>query len=156
MYQTTPATNRKKNPKLVGAVAIIVALLVGCTGGCLGGVAISGSTPEVVVTPSPYQVTEYLNATPTTAAASTAPAAPAKAAAPTIEDGIWTVGDDFPAGTYRTRDAVTSSCYWGIYKSGTNQGDIVENDIVAGGRPTVTLKRGQDFKTDCGTWVKIK
>lgn len=85
------------------------------------------------------------------------PAASPKPVAPTIEDGIWTVGDDIPAGTYKVRDALTGMCYWGIYKSGTNQSDIVDNDIVSGGKPTVTLKKGQDFKSSgCGTWVKIK
>ena len=64
---------------------------------------------------------------------------------------------DIPAGTYRTRDAVSSGCYWMVAKSGTNGEDILSNDLPSGGHPQVSVKRGQDFKTDgCGTWVKIK
>lgn len=73
----------------------------------------------------------------------------------TITEGSWTVGRDIEAGTYATQDAVSSSCYWGIYRSGTNGDDIIQNDIVTGGRPTVTLKAGQDFTTKrCGSWIK--
>ena len=32
----------------------------------------------------------------------------------------------------------------------------MDNDIVSGGKPTVTIKKGQDFTTnDCGTWAKV-
>jgi len=74
----------------------------------------------------------------------------------TILEGTWTVGRDIEPGTYATREAVSSgNCYWAIYVSGTNGGDIVENDIVTGGVPTVTLSEGQDFTSNrCGSWVK--
>ncbi|EMY35812.1 hypothetical protein D477_002441 [Arthrobacter crystallopoietes BAB-32] len=73
----------------------------------------------------------------------------------TIREGTWTVGVDIAAGTYRTTDSVGSTCYWGIYTSGTNGDDIIANDIPGGGRPTVTLSKGQDFNTTrCGTWEK--
>lgn len=141
----------------LGAGIVTVGMLVSCCAGFFAGAA--GDTDpqvQVVTTPTPVKVIEYLPA-PSPFVASTAPAAPTKAAAVTIEDGIWTVGDDFPAGTYKVRDALTEMCYWGIYKSGTNQATIVDNDIVTGGKPTVTLKRGQDFKSSgCGTWVKTK
>ena len=77
-------------------------------------------------------------------------------AANTITEGMWTVGVDIEPGTYRTKEAVsTGSCYWSIFRSGTNGGDIIENDIVNGGFPTVTLSEGQDFTTQrCGSWVK--
>lgn len=72
----------------------------------------------------------------------------------TIGEGIWTVGVDIAPGTYKVNDVV-SDCYWSIYKSGTNGKEIIANDIVRGGRPTVVLERGQDFRTQhCGTWVK--
>jgi len=74
--------------------------------------------------------------------------------ASTITEGTWTVGVDIAPGTYRTTDAV-SDCYWAIYRSGTNADSIIANDIVTGGRPTVTLKEGQDFRTErCGSWLK--
>jgi hypothetical protein len=96
--------------------------------------------------PEPYAWRTNAPAAPTTAAA--------KPAAPTISDGTWTVGEDFPAGTYKTIGA-GSSCYWAIYKSGTNGSDIIDNHI-GGGNLRVTLKAGQDFETArCGTWAKV-
>lgn len=76
-------------------------------------------------------------------------------AANTIGDGTWTVGRDIKAGTYRATADVGSSCYWGLYTSGSNGGDIIENDLPGGGRPSVTVVVGQDFKSSrCGTWEK--
>lgn len=76
-------------------------------------------------------------------------------AANTVGDGTWTVGSDIEPGTYRAVEAVGSSCYWGIYRSGSNGGDIIENDIPGGGRPVVALSAGQDFNsTRCGKWEK--
>lgn len=81
--------------------------------------------------------------------------AEAKQAANTVVEGTWTVGVDIEPGTYRTREDVGSSCYWGIYTTGTNGDDIQANDIPGGGRPTVTLVQGQDFRTSrCGAWQK--
>lgn len=76
-------------------------------------------------------------------------------AANTIKEGTWTVGVDLEPGTYRTTSEVASGCYWGIYRTGSNGSDIIDNDIVSGGRPYVTLSAGQDFKSSrCGTWSK--
>ncbi len=73
----------------------------------------------------------------------------------TVGDGTWTVGRNIDPGTYLSTSDVGASCYWGIYTSGSNGSDIIDNDIPGGGRPTVTLSTGQDFKTArCGTWTK--
>jgi hypothetical protein len=73
----------------------------------------------------------------------------------TVSDGTWTVGSDIAAGTYRATADVGSSCYWGIYETGSNGSNIIENDIPGGGRPSVALSAGQDFKSSrCGTWTK--
>lgn len=89
--------------------------------------------------------------------ATTKPAPPPPPPPPTIDDGTWTVGLDFPAGTYRVTAQVPSDCYWAITKSGSNGEKIIANDIPGGGRPTVVLRKGQDFETnDCGTWEKRK
>ncbi|MGV0110556.1 hypothetical protein [Arthrobacter sp. CP30] len=77
-------------------------------------------------------------------------------AASSITDGSWTVGRTVEPGTYTTERAITGSCYWEITTSGTNGDDIVANDNVSGGQPTVTLAVNQDFKSSrCGTWVKL-
>lgn len=76
-------------------------------------------------------------------------------AASSITEGTWTVGRDIAAGSYVTKDLVVDSCYWSITRGGSNGGDIVENDNVSGGRPTVSLSNGQVFTTErCGSWVK--
>lgn len=78
-----------------------------------------------------------------------------KQAANTVGDGTWVVGVDIEPGTYKAKSAVGSSCYWGIYTSGSNGDDIIANDIPGGGLPTVNLAAGQDFKSArCGTWAK--
>lgn len=76
-------------------------------------------------------------------------------AANTIREGTWTVGTDVEPGTYRATSEVTGSCYWEINRSGSNGADIIDNDIVTGGRPAVSLSAGQDFTTSrCGSWLK--
>ena len=73
----------------------------------------------------------------------------------TIGEGTWAVGRDIAPGTYVSAAAVSSDCYWAILAGGSNGSDIIENDIPGGGRPSVTLSAGQDFKTSsCGTWTK--
>lgn len=82
-------------------------------------------------------------------------AAEKEKAANTVSDGTWTVGKDIAAGTYRATADVGSSCYWGIYETGSNGSNIIENDIPGGGRPAVALSAGQDFKSSrCGTWTR--
>lgn len=73
----------------------------------------------------------------------------------TIGEGDWAVGVDVQAGTYRTTEAVSADCYWEI-NSDANGDNIVANDIVTGGRPTVTLENGQYFSSSrCGDWRKV-
>ncbi len=72
-----------------------------------------------------------------------------------VSDGVWTVGADIKAGTYRAKEAVGSTCYWAVLKSGTNGDHIINNGIPSGGRPTVSVRKGQDFESvRCGTWIK--
>lgn len=76
-------------------------------------------------------------------------------AANTVGDGTWTVGTDIEPGTYRAVADVGSSCYWGIYATGSNGSNIIDNDLPGGGRPSVALSAGQDFNsTRCGKWEK--
>lgn len=74
--------------------------------------------------------------------------------APTIDgDSIVHVGEDAQAGTYRAEEKVDGLCYW--MKSKDAEGEfIIDNDIPSGGRPQVTLKKGQWFTTrGCPDWV---
>lgn len=159
----TPPTLPAQPVKRVGGPSALILSLIGAglllLGCCTGfGIGSAGEPePKTVTLSSPSPVIQYLPAPSTAAQTSAAPApAPTKAATATIEPGIWTVGEDIAAGTYKLREAHMGTCYWTIYKTGTNQSDIVEIDIVTGGRPSVTLKRGHDFDSDCGTWVRTK
>lgn len=68
-----------------------------------------------------------------------------------ISDGVWQVGKDIDAGTYRASDSVTDRCYWEI----SSGGNILQNDIPGGGYPQVTVSDGQQFKLqNCGTFTK--
>jgi len=78
-----------------------------------------------------------------------------KAKASEIEDGTWTVGTDVAPGTYKVKDKITSMCYWAILRTGSNGEDIITNDLPTGGYPSVTLRKGQDFDNQCGTWKKV-
>lgn len=76
-------------------------------------------------------------------------------AANAVADGTWVVGVDIEPGTYKAKADVGSRCYWGIYATGSNGDDIINNDIPGGGLPSVTLAAGQDFKSArCGSWTK--
>lgn len=70
-----------------------------------------------------------------------------------ISDGVWQVGKDIDAGTYRATSEVGSHCYWSVTVSGSD--DIVQNDIPGGGYPQVSVSDGQQLKLqDCGTFAK--
>jgi hypothetical protein len=74
--------------------------------------------------------------------------------ASTVEDGIWTVGLDIRAGTYRPTEPAGEECYWAILEGRTNGTNILNNGL-GGGRPTVTVERGQQFEVAlCGTWER--
>jgi TolA-binding protein len=68
-----------------------------------------------------------------------------------VSDGVWQVGKDIDAGTYRAMAAVPEDCYWAI----TVGDDIVQNDLPGGGYPQATVSDGQQLKLNgCGTWSK--
>jgi len=150
-YQTVPTPPRR--PRTAGRIVLLlVAVAASCGLGVVTGVI--AASPQA---PS----SSAAAAEPASVASSThAAKAPAAAKSPTyvaISGGTWSVGIDFPAGTYRVTANVGSDCYWSITKTGTNGSEIIENGIPGGGRPTVTLKKGQDFETQrCGVWHKVK
>lgn len=134
----------------LAALAVAAAGAVACGG---SGGSKNAAEPSFAPTLAPEKSTAGTK--PTTAAPPVATAKPVAAAA-TIEDGTWVVGEDIPAGTYKVNQPVESGCYWAITKSGTNGGTIIQNDLVSGGRPKVTIKKGHDFETArCGVWTKI-
>src|SRR3954469_7697556 len=81
-----------------------------------------------------------------TAAALTAPAAAAPAGSTIPGTGTFVVGQDFPAGIYRS--TANKSCYWERAKnaSGTTS-SIITNDIGAGQRLTHVRRTDKIFRT---------
>lgn len=155
----TPTQPAKKPPRTVQLRwAVLAAVTIGVLS-CLMGVASGGgndgtSRTLVKISPSPVVSIVTVTAAPAAPAQPPAPTTPPAPAAPTIKSGTWTVGTDFPAGTYRTEGAA-DNCFWSIYKAGTNQAEIVQNHI-GGGNLSVTLKQGQEFTSErCGTWKKV-
>jgi hypothetical protein len=149
-------------PKPRRSVPLLIALLGGAglvLVSCLGGVAVgsAGSTTKQMVSfkPSPYPMVSTVTVTKTIEVKPAAPAAPPPPPpAATIATGTWTVGEDFPAGTYKTTGA-GEDCYWKISKGGSNGSDIIENH-VGGGNLRVTLKASQEFTSErCGLWTKV-
>lgn len=82
--------------------------------------------------------------------------APLRGVSTTISPGVWLVGAQVPAGTYRATAA--SGCYWERVRDfqGTLRSIISNDFIAAGGTVRVTIS-GSDvgFSTDgdCGTWA---
>jgi hypothetical protein len=159
-----PRRQRKKwsrSTKTVMVILLVVLGLLCCAGGtylATGGdqrhAAVKTVPAEPLKAPASVAPVTSSSSKPTPAKTTTK-AAPAPV---TIDgDNIVHVGEDVPAGTYRTESNVGADgtmCYW--MKSTDSEGEnIIDNDIPSGGRPQVTLKKGQWFTTrDCPTWVK--
>jgi hypothetical protein len=154
---------------VAGAVTGVLALagIAAASGGGAAQQAATSPQPAATVTvtaPAEPGAEVTVTAPPAPAVTVTKPAPPAKtvtaappAAESTIDEGTWEVGVDVKPGRYKTTVAVDEGamCYWKITTTG-KPGNIVDNEIVSGGRPTVTIKKGQDFTTqDCGTWTKV-
>lgn len=64
------------------------------------------------------------------------------------------IGQDIPAGTYRTRG--TSFCYWERLSGfGGSLGEIIANDITVGWAVVTIAASDKGFKSSgCGTWTQ--
>lgn len=155
-------------PKRVRPVTIALAtigslLVIGCMGLVIVGLAATPSIPPGTTTSwhpagSGPAATRPIDAAPTRGLIADPKMGQGSATVPTVTDGVWTVAEDIPAGTYKVTAPIPADalCYWGIYKAGTNKRDIIANDIPQGGQPKVTLKAGQEFETTgCGAWTKV-
>jgi len=157
---------REKRRSLNKKILLIAAFVVTFGAGIGIGAAAGGSSPAdanlAAAAPAPtVTVTSHdLAAAPAAPAATVKPTStpkPTPKPSPTFDDGgddvLAIVGEDIPAGTWTVRGA-PSDCFWGIFKAGSNQQDIIA-DGLAGGTQRVTLKAGQEFESnDCGVWTK--
>jgi hypothetical protein len=150
MYGGQPPQPPKRRKRLWITVGVAA---VGLSLWAFAGIAASSGGDRAVTVATPT-ATSKAKGEPLGGAASASHSASKKVASkPRILEGVSHVGEDIPAGTYRTDEAVTQ-CYW--EKSTDAEGQsIIDNDIVTGGRPQVILKKGQWFTSqDCGTWTK--
>jgi hypothetical protein len=159
----TRPRRRWLKPTILGGGLLVLGIIIGSSGS--GGTTTATPAPTVTVAAAPSadaqaKLDAQAAALDTRGKALDAREAAVKGAevqkaANTITDGTWTVGVNVAAGAYRTTAPVSGSCYWSITKSGSNGGDIINNDIVQGGVPSVNLAAGQDFKSQgCGDWAK--
>ena len=150
--QPAPVASRRK-PPTAGRLALFAAGVV--VGGFVGFGIGAGSSSDSTATAAVATPTATRTVTVTPKAQATRKPKPLPSPI-TVEDGVWTVGEDIKAGTYKLAEPVTGhTCYWTIYRSGSNQSHIIQIDAVQGGRPTVTLRAGQDFDSQtCGTWER--
>jgi hypothetical protein len=152
---TAVGAGRKWIWPVVALAALLVGIAIGAAsadgdGSSTTAVTAGGSTASALPAPT-VTVTEEVPGPETTATVTAEPAGPEHV----IEEGQWEVGADIKPGRYKVIDPVTGNCYWKISPTG-NPGDIIDNDIVTGGKPTVTLKQGQDFTNrGCGTWGRL-
>ncbi|NUP38742.1 MAG: hypothetical protein HOY76_17425 [Streptomyces sp.] len=79
-----------------------------------------------------------------------------KPAAPqtSVGDGMYKVGTDIAAGTYKAKGG--ENCYWERTKDALHDVDsIIANDNVTGQAVVTVTSKDAYFKTsDCGTWTK--
>lgn len=155
-YQNPNQPSRPKKRKVwPWFLAAALALIVFCGG--LTAIVSSGADPD----PAPIKPTAIPTTTaPTLSAKKVAPApktaVPVDKPAPATINGddLVHIGEDAPAGTYRAAGPIEGDmCYWKKSKDAEGT-DIIANDIPAGGRPQVTLKKGQWFTSQgCPQWV---
>lgn len=140
--------NNKKTPKWPFIVGGLIAFIV-LVGACGGSRTTTSSAP--------YYGPAGTTAAPTAAAQQ----APAKPAGPLTQfgDGTYEVGVDVTPGRYKTPgsggEGIWESCYWERAENDTGDfGSIISNENLQG-PGTVTLKKGEFFKTNGGCkWTK--
>jgi hypothetical protein len=163
-YGPVPVQQPPKKPKRFGWPTVIITVVVALSlGGIVGIIGGSGDGTATTAAPNPtVTVSETVTETAEAKPASKAPS-PKKTTEPepesTMEEGTYEIGVDAKQGRYKTRVPEDSSgCYWEKVKddSGTLSSVIANGEVNAGGRVSITLKRGQFFLSeDCGTWRRV-
>ena len=71
-------------------------------------------------------------------------------------DGMYKVGTDIAAGTYKTTASADGACYWERDKDASHSIDsVVANDNVTGAGVVTISSTDVYFKTSgCGDWTK--
>jgi len=158
-----PAPQRKRSwPKVAGVVAVVLLLLCG-VGALIAGMtddpaetaqdaANRGVATLTTVAPAPAVT---VTVTATTAAPAVAPKATKTTPPPVIiGDGIYTVGEDIPAGRYKVVERAGEGCYWARLDA-ADTSDIKDNHI-GGGFPAFTTHKGEAVEiTGCPDFKRV-
>lgn len=155
----TPGPNPKRRiwPWLVGLSVLLV------IGICTTGALLSGPSddrknnpPVTPTTIDPPAVMGGPQAKQTATPTKKVAVKPTPKPKPSLDEGLYHIGEDAPAGTYRLRDRIAKDdmCYW-MKSSDAEGSNIIENSLGEAGRLQVTLKKGQWFTSSrCGVWVR--
>lgn len=135
-------------------VAALASLLAGCGSTDSDGNVGRGAVAQATVSPladNPNQAgkTENDPVSPSVKPKATG-LAPNKGTA--LRPGNWTVGEDFPAGTYKARNA-TEFCGMVAQKANGEYGDSASG----AGRPKITVNKGETvtISPECGVLDKV-
>ncbi|MGA4943922.1 hypothetical protein [Streptomyces cinereoruber] len=169
---TPPAPARKPSrvkPWLTHGATAVVALIIGIAIGGSGGGEAGGERPTPTLT-TPDTTREPEPSTtapepPRTTAPETTPPPPTPTAKPgpatSFEgDGMYLVGEDIAAGTYKTagpvEDDLIPNCYWARHKDASGEfSSITANDNVKG-QTRVTVNKGEYLEVKgCQPWKKV-
>jgi hypothetical protein len=144
---------------VIGLIAAVTLLVVGIgIGASSQPAAVPYTPPPVVYTPPPPSLDTPIQPAPIEPeeAAQPAEADPVKDG---IGSGIWVVGEDIPAGTYKTKGPAageTDGYYARLKNNDGSLGDIINNNFVEG-PTTVTLHAGEYFESHrCQPWKLSK
>lgn len=76
-----------------------------------------------------------------------------------ISEGMFQVGTEFPAGTYRTagaRNSAVPNCYWERLSNASGEFEAIITNGNTTGPVTVTLKEGEYFSSmGCAYWMPV-
>jgi hypothetical protein len=157
-YSPVPVQQQLKKPKRFGWPTVIITSVISLFVGML--FAFAGEPTTTAVPEATATVTETLPAEdqqkPTEESTEPKPKPDQPKVDDTISDGMHEVGVDVKAGQYKTSVPEGASCYW--ERSRDDSGDsTIANELQDGpARQSVTIKKGEFFKTeDCGTWKRV-
>lgn len=146
-----PAPSVKRRPRwmtpLIAAVALVVGVMVGGSGN-------SGASPAGSVGAAPAEtVTVTAPAAPGPVTTVTVAAKPAVPAGSITADGVYLVGSDIKAGTYKTAGGDT--CYWARLSDLSGNG-IINNGVGSGQQVVTVSASDKAFETrGCGVWSRV-
>ena len=159
-----PVRQQPQKAKRFGWLTLIITAVValglgGIIGGSVDGTATTAE-PNATATATVTAIeTAQAEPTPTATKAPTTKNTTKPKSKSTMEEGTYEIGVDAKPGRYKTRVPEDSSgCYWEKAKDDSGEFDslIANGEVNAGGRQSITLKRGQFFLSDdCGTWIRV-